>query len=356
MLLGIFLHAAVLCEDRSAVAHSVFTVIHSFRLHGFFLLAGFFCALSLTRDTAQTFIRKRAIRLGVPLVSCSLITLALNTANHQRWSDFDPEIHVAFWSSGAWLQHLWFLPTLLFFAFGLACAVKLYPNIPAILSRPISGVIALTLLGVSNFFLVKLDKIWPLSLWGNQLFLIQLSPTFHFLTYFLAGYVFFHHTRIIDQFVSRWRLSVLCVLSFYFFSTGLEGTVSRYITQLFEPAFVLAVCSLIIALYQQFRPFQTNLVSSLVASSYTVYLLHWPIQVTVHRWLDRISPTPLSEFVSLSCVGLLLPLFCHKFIIERFRLCRFLLNGFSALPAQDQARPDTVAEPQAANGKPIPVR
>jgi len=63
--------------------------IHSFRMQGFFLLAGFFSGMSLLKDSPQEFLRKRVCRLGIPLLFCGLIVNHfLNCANHQRWSDF----------------------------------------------------------------------------------------------------------------------------------------------------------------------------------------------------------------------------------------------------------------------------
>ena len=65
--LGIVLHAAWLCQNQSVVFHGVFVFIHTFRMPGFFLIAGFFSARTLARFSPEEFLVKRLRRLAIPL-------------------------------------------------------------------------------------------------------------------------------------------------------------------------------------------------------------------------------------------------------------------------------------------------
>ena len=62
--LGIVLHAAYLCVEGHQSFQSVHDVIHSFRMEAFYLIAGFFSAMSLERSPDAAYLRKRILRLG----------------------------------------------------------------------------------------------------------------------------------------------------------------------------------------------------------------------------------------------------------------------------------------------------
>ena len=74
MLLGVLLHAVVIYlepEDGSDPAVWVgvlFIWIHNWRMPLFFMLAGFFAALSLDRKKASSFSWDRIYRIGFPII------------------------------------------------------------------------------------------------------------------------------------------------------------------------------------------------------------------------------------------------------------------------------------------------
>ena len=94
--LGIVLHAAYLCVEGHHSFQSVHDVIHSFRMEAFYLIAGFFSAVSLERSPAASYLRKRILRLGVPFLFGALVVDTVsNCANHWSWSDFGMEFIIA---------------------------------------------------------------------------------------------------------------------------------------------------------------------------------------------------------------------------------------------------------------------
>ena len=78
MLLGIPFHAALVYSsaiwavsspDKSAALEYLPTILSSFRMPGFFMIAGFFAALLLQRRSAADWLRMRIVRLGIPLLT-----------------------------------------------------------------------------------------------------------------------------------------------------------------------------------------------------------------------------------------------------------------------------------------------
>ena len=80
MLLGIPYHAALIYSTKtdwliksahsSTILTAVSTLLHSFRMGGFFLLSGFFAALVIYRRGNLRWLRARAMQLAVPLLVC----------------------------------------------------------------------------------------------------------------------------------------------------------------------------------------------------------------------------------------------------------------------------------------------
>ena len=136
MLLGIVLHATLpyisrLAEfehiwpaddDQSVVLFVVFDFIHIWRMPTFFLMAGFFAHLVLTRQTTSAFVRNRLKRIALPLVlfgaaMAVLVPLIwvygwygiLTLESLAGWMTETPDLE----SSGELVAHLWFLYYLL---------------------------------------------------------------------------------------------------------------------------------------------------------------------------------------------------------------------------------------------------
>jgi glucan biosynthesis protein C len=101
----------------SPAFEAAWRVIHIFRMPAFFIVAGFFCALSVRRHGADGFLPRRFLRVGVPMLA---IALTLNVA--QDWLLYAnatgrtlipgylaSERFAAFWRDANWHSHLWFL-------------------------------------------------------------------------------------------------------------------------------------------------------------------------------------------------------------------------------------------------------
>ena len=94
MALGVLLHAAipyapehrwlVTDADKSVLLGYLAELIHYFRMPGFFIVAGFFSAFGLARVSRSAFVRKRSVRLLLPLAT-ALVLLNLPQYLFLEW-------------------------------------------------------------------------------------------------------------------------------------------------------------------------------------------------------------------------------------------------------------------------------
>ena len=83
MLLGIPLHASMIYGDGaqwmiSSPEKSYFigmlgVAIHSFRMHAFFAIAGYFSLVLIRRRGTSSWLRSRLTRIGVPLLAATFL-------------------------------------------------------------------------------------------------------------------------------------------------------------------------------------------------------------------------------------------------------------------------------------------
>ena len=142
MLLGVWLHVAIAyipnieqlwpVEDRGAHWFWGLTVlgVHGFRLQLFFVMAGFFAAMTWERRGPRAFCRHRLRRIGVPLVLGCVVLLPLMAGVtlwglHLRGLDWGTFSQQAPEFTEPNLGHLWFLWYLLWLLAGFAGIMKL---------------------------------------------------------------------------------------------------------------------------------------------------------------------------------------------------------------------------------------
>ncbi|PWV99089.1 glucan biosynthesis protein C [Hoeflea marina] len=145
LLLGIPFHAAVVYSTHfvwsvSSPQHSplltlIADSIHVFRMPGFFILAGFFSMMMLSRQGARPWLGKRLVRLGLPLATATLTILPLQIVMQQYGLVVSGELaparlgaSIAFSETHfdePWVSHLWFLYCLITYSAALAGIVAL---------------------------------------------------------------------------------------------------------------------------------------------------------------------------------------------------------------------------------------
>ena len=209
MLLGVLLHAVVIYlepEDGSDPAVWVgvlFIWIHNWRMPLFFMLAGFFAALSLDRKKASSFSWDRIYRIGFPIILWWVVVAPMTLWSALRDGTELPT-----------LDHLWFLYYLLLM---YAVAVTIRPFIPQYM-------IAILDLSMRSRWTLLLwaIPITAFSVLGRDNGLFNVHPEFigeiefgfflFSLTFFCLGWrLFYHQSLFIALAKLRWSIAALSI-------------------------------------------------------------------------------------------------------------------------------------------------
>ena len=121
MLVGVIYHGALLFKTgggwriESESTHQLFNVladgIHLFRMHAFYILAGFFVAMVTEKSGNRTAAWSRIGRLAIPMLFVGFTANTLMNQFSAAW-DFDTNI-ATYIMKGQWLGPLWFIGNLI---------------------------------------------------------------------------------------------------------------------------------------------------------------------------------------------------------------------------------------------------
>jgi peptidoglycan/LPS O-acetylase OafA/YrhL len=338
MLLGIVVHASLpyfsrllgfefawpADDDQSLLLFLVFDFIHAWRMPVFFLMAGFFAHLVLSRRTLVVFAVDRLKRIGLPLVLFGAVMAVLIPPIWvYGWTG---EMSVeTFWevvrgsqdlgSSGEVVAHLWFLyQLLLMYAVLLAFRMlartgpvgqvlgsegwtgwrrragdAVYARFPLLLA--LAGIVLLVLRGGDES-----KPIWPLN-WPDFLYGAL---------FFYYGYGLFARRRLIDGLRDPGVLIALWVTGLAAFITHLvllgaledasnQGADAEVIESIwllrtiFYGTAAAQICAGMIGLFERFLQHPQGWVRWLADSAYWVYILHLPLVTFLTFWIANLD-------------------------------------------------------------------
>lgn len=328
--LGIVLHAAWLCQYRGAGFRGIHDFIHDFRMPGFFLIAGFFCAGMLAKYSPEVFLLKRLRRLGIPLLFFVVIDAIVNCPNHSNWTDYSQELTRSYWISGRWLEHLWFLGTLIAYVVLLFCVHKVWPGISLRVRKinvSLFGFFLLT--AIVSFVALHVERFFPRAPWAKVWFFVDQIKGFEYFAFFAGGYILFHHQDLLEALSSRVVFNVANVVLFWLTAPHLVAGLSlgKYLVQLWLPVYSLSICGILFWVARRFVNPNNATVRSLADASYTVYLVHWPIIVALERLINTPQTPALLIFSVLVFCTAILSYACHVFLVKKSHVLAFLMNG-----------------------------
>lgn len=335
--LGIVLHAAYLCVEGHGSFQSVHDVIHSFRMEAFYLIAGFFSAMSLERSAPAAYLRKRILRLGVPFLFGALVLdLVSNCANHWTWSDFGTEFSRNYWVRGDWREHLWFLPTLLAYTGVLVLVRAAWPRVTSLLSqRRFSAGFLIVAACAVYFCAIHLENLFPLQERLDTF--LSTYKTEHYAVFFALGYVLFHRRDTFERMIDHKWLNLANVAAYAALNQAMSQTAyGKYLVQFWHPAFAVSICGLLFFAARRFFNQPNPVVRSLSDASYTVYLVHWPFMIVINRFVIHTGLPALPTLVFLVISTSIVSYLFHVWVVKRSPLFAFLMNGQS--PASQPRR------------------
>ena len=298
---------------RAEVLEPFFMVNRSFGMSLFFMIAGYFTALSCERNGPAGLVRNRLQRLGIPLFGFSLLMILLQVFvfGLLQTGEFGPVWPVD-------VIHFWFVQHLLLYSLGYAVwrglrrgAAK---DIVGPTSPPGNEVILAFAIGLA--LATAIVKTWyDTDEWIYLFGYIRIAPADlpRDLAMFLVGTLVYRNGWV-SRFSSKagriwlamglilasfWYVYALCLADVLVFSDAVWGL----LLPLWES---LLCCSMCIGLTVVFRDSvnsQTSLAREMAQSAYAAYMLHIFVAIFFQFLALRMTAPPLLKFFIVSLVS-----------------------------------------------------
>lgn len=345
-MLGVLLHSAqVYNPERTWVIYSshsntlltyLVDIVHLFRMPAFFIVSGYFCLLTIKRYGPYKFINIRLTRIIIPLLvtAITLNSLQMLILTTTGWKQFDIYSYLL---TGEWVSHLWFLINLIIYflvMFIFSLFVNRIPSytytkandilnkLPIFLillilpliwltikaSNKIGAPIYLDILGIINIY--ELLFYFPFFLFGmwlrsNPDQLKKFSKINIFMSFFVICASLFAASKIDPQ-------------------AGLLQTTTKEYLHTTSIWFSASICFYI---FSNYANMESKLFMFLSDASYSVYLFHHIIVITIALILTKLSTDALTGFSILIILTTSLSIAIHKYIISRYKPLSFAFNG-----------------------------
>lgn len=382
LLLGVVFHAAESFEESAStywaigdnspsLALDVFRhVSHSFRLELFFLIAGFFAHLMLTKRGAVGFIRNRLNRILVPLVvgwallyPLLVLIWVAGAAKSGNWGMLGvPEefrsasplmLTVGFFLNMGFLDkfdltHLWFLHQLLAIYVLVLAARFVVSRFPAggeaLLDRLDRGFcwMVTSRWQVPILMAFSLPLLYAQGGWSVDTPKESLLPdpvtTLLFGLIFMVGWMLHRRSELLESVAGRWKatiaLGVVLILPTRFLTWNLHDMefFDRYRSLIRIGHFVmygLMMWSFImgfLGLFVRWRRTESVTWRYIADSSYWIYIAHLPLVVSLQVWVARWPVHWSVKFPLINLIALPLLLLSYHFLARSTFIGR-QLNG-----------------------------
>jgi peptidoglycan/LPS O-acetylase OafA/YrhL len=292
-----------------------------------FLLSGLFVWPSLQRKGGAAFLRHRTLRLGVPFVVAAGLLMPIAYYPTYALTGADPGVlayarawlTLGFWPAGP----AWFIWLLLVFDAVAAGIYVLWPHLMAnmraarhfgMYDRP--TLFVAMLLVVSALVYIPMELAFGAARWlALGPFSLQVSRLFLYAAYFAVGLQmgasgtqsgFLPHNAALAR---RWPIWLMAAFAAYALRLAVLITVvlpafkahpSLPLTPRLLSGITLVLCCgttsfAFIALFRRFAVARRPLFDSLSASSYGMYLIHYPIVVWLQFGLLAVALSPIAK-------------------------------------------------------------
>lgn len=353
MLLGIPYHSAlafqaggwiVVTRHHAAALDYVAEAIHMFRMPAFFVVAGYFAALSLTRYPPESWFRARLMRLGIPFAA-SLLTIipALDIAcylgDHTLAGAFAMFGENAVTSGGFWVRHLWFIIVLLYLCGATALLAAAWPGgrtgmVPARADRrcaahPLATLLAVAVvIGLFEAVTIELFYIGHLNTLVPQE-ILRIDDLLGALPWFVAGFVLQRAPATLAA-VGRGNVGAALLAA-----VALAGSLVLYHHSWaplyrFVGAFTaILIAQVILSIARRRFDRPSPVIDRLVRGSFVIYLFHLPVIVWLVLIVDRLDIPAALGFVLVAGLTLAITLAIAA-LVERSPLLSLLYSGTRA--------------------------
>jgi len=356
MLLGLWLHASIpytpfgpkfwaVHEDTNSEP-LLFSLmfIHSFRMQLFFMMAGFFAHLLVSRRGTRRFIRNRSLRVLAPFaiamvtIGPALLVLWIlgeivqppNTERPQPSGFFIPTFH------------LWFLEYLLFMYAGMLLLSPLARFLGIARLAPLSAWLIRAPLLPIVLAVPAAGLLWLIPGWESGPLkggiVPEPGPLAYYSFFFAFGWVLFSRRDLLDTLARWWipqlAIALVVVTPVFLYAHGrldnLDGApVPLQLDLIGHASAALLTCLLTIAFTGMFlrcfnRPSRWGRYIS--DASYWLYLVHLPIQIVASMLLLALPVDGHFKFLLVLLVTTPLMLLVYHYAV-RYTPIGWMLNG-----------------------------
>jgi len=330
---------------RSLGATLMSSTFHSFRMSAFFFISGYFSMLLLRRAKASRWLRRQAIRLGVPALLGSIVLAPLEIASASISPEALGKTPLDHWITGMttiggqWLNHRWFLVTLLGLAIILALIVTLNRNgrfgkLPdrffAICDQYTVAVWIIFLTGLipAGMALSAIHH-WVTARWSLATTIYDPFSIFYFAPAFFVGATMLLKPKWFERYLKPTPINIVTSLAFMtiFVATYNSGTLIGKIMEhaCWIPSGMLGT-QLLLMLMKHFAAHPHPLVTRLIDSSYVIYLWHMTFLllfggICLHLHLSLPVSFILTTVATFACS------WAVYLIVARSKLLSLIFNG-----------------------------
>ncbi|MEM5473482.1 acyltransferase family protein [Hoeflea sp. AS60] len=351
LVLGIPFHAAVIYSlshewsisspDKSQLLTWFANFLHTFRMPGFFILAGMFSIMLLDRQGAWPWIKSRLLRLGLPLLFATLLILpfqivvqsvALTVTGALPVAELKSHIVGQLTHFGEpWISHVWFLWVLIAYCVALALLHAIAGG--AGLRARVEGLVAW--IGDNRILsLAAFAAICQLAAQA-QTAIIGASPYYGnavinynlYAPYFGFGVVLFY-SRTVHDLLLKPGLTTLClgVVLVTLSQIPYAGLLTHTLAVMAGIFGALMIVGFISNLSRRHFSHPNGHVRKLVDASFTIYLFHHPVIYVLATLFLLVNLPPVLEFAIIAPAAGFIAYGIHL-AIQRSTIARLMFNG-----------------------------
>ncbi len=332
MLLGIPFHASLIyggnwvitASEYNAFAFAIGQFLKTFRMPAFFVIAGFFAAMILSRRNRFDCLRGRFLALWVPFS----IGVVFNQSGATSLARGDPLADV-YDDPRALVQHLWFLASL----FWMCCGLTLiWPLITRLIASPgwetgIKRYGPPMIVGMFLWLWIGLPVFQSLSLGHLNHNFIGARKIAQYLPFYMVG-VLYYYSEIAEQWIlSPSRLENIIALA---------APLAFVACKLWQPTVPIAVFFQALAAIFTTRSVFTLLhsvgdkenpwIRDISNKSFSIYVFHQPVIVVLAAMSLELAIPEFAKFLGIIVLTAAIS-FALATLVDKSPVMRFLLNG-----------------------------
>ncbi|WP_420408858.1 acyltransferase family protein [Hoeflea sp.] len=371
LALGIPFHSAVIYSlshewavsspEKSRALTWLADFIHTFRMPGFFLLAGLFAMMLVERKGVWPWLGSRLFRLGLPLLSATLLLLPLqivisgaaDVANGAMpLASLGPHLADELTRFGEpWISHLWFLWVLIAYCIGLAALQWLSRGtLGRRLESLVEWIAENRILSLAAFaalceLAARAQEIVAAAspYYGNAVINYNL-----YVVYFAFGAVLHSSSRLNALMLRPGPILALAGAALVIFSQGVSPNLFVHTLKVMAGiAGALMIVGFISNLAHRYCNRPDARVRKLVDASFTVYLFHHPVIMGLAALFLFIDLPPVLEFLIIATSAGMISYAIHL-AVSHSAVLTLMFNGVDPKAAQKpQLRPAATAAVQS---------